>query len=83
MHTRTKFGTWWGGLVNPFRDQEGTSDWEKPMEEVNWREIAWAAAEQEEAENKATGKPFKKKAPIPQFNEKDQELMKSMGIQSR
>jgi hypothetical protein len=48
------------GMVEPFHDQEGTSDWEKPMEEINWREIAWAEVEGMEMDIRAQNK---KRAP--------------------
>jgi hypothetical protein len=44
----------------PFCDTGGHRSWEEPMGEVNWREIAWSAAEDEEMKMRAQGK---KRAP--------------------
>lgn len=59
------------------RKLEIKSRWEEPMGEVNWREIAWSAAEEEEENMK---KPRQEVRKAEQLNDKDKELMQSMGV---
>ena len=49
-----------------------------PMDEVNWREIAWNAAESIEMEIRAQ----RKNSKVPEFTEYDKGMLKSFGISS-
>ncbi|MGA7630279.1 MAG: hypothetical protein WCB11_05900 [Terriglobales bacterium] len=66
------------GLMKPWCDMGGTSDWEEPMEEVNWRAIAWKAAEEEEHWQKTNGKELEKK--LPGYTGYDKDMLKNFGI---
>jgi len=67
-------------LQGIFFDMGGTSDWEKPMEPVNWKEIATKFLDDEQTESEYQQEKSGETPEVDPFSDADKAELKAMGV---